>query len=639
MQLTMKARLLCASLLAVFITCAVLIVFSINLLQSRAEVQTRANIQVLAETFASLIGSDLNSKRIAVTSMAHTIEQYPQDVSVDELRLLISHTFRSHNFILSMYGDEQGLMVRQDPEWDARSAAKGYDPRQRAWYQDGTRVNGLSMSAPYVSDTTGDFVVTLAHPVKNSNGSLRGMAGSNINVSQIATQVRKLTVPGDGYTIMVDNDTRIISHPDSQLNNKYLNSVAPELTKSWLQQAVQQQKLLEITLNGATKLVYAVDVPHADWAMVFVMDRATIMATYTELTYWMMVIGIGVLLVFSIILTVVFRRQFADLERLNSALSAIADGDGDLTVRVHSQRPYDEIGQVAEAFNRFVVKIHQIMTDVSDVAASLGQNAQQANNVAKASRSEVDQQLDEVTMVATAVTEMASATQEIAGNAELAAHTAQDSVQLAAEGERAVTQSRRSIEALSAEVTHTGAIIEELNQHAQQISTILATITGVAEQTNLLALNAAIEAARAGEHGRGFAVVADEVRVLSQRTHGSTQEIQTMIEALQATTKKAVHATAESLERANESVTDAEAASDRLSQINTAIAEISDMARQIAAAAEEQTSVTAEINRNTESIREVSTALAQQMVDTEEASNTAVNEAKQLGSQVNRFKL
>ncbi|MCH1919531.1 methyl-accepting chemotaxis protein [Shewanella sp. A3A] len=635
----MKARLLCASLLAVFITCAVLIVFSINLLQSRAEVQTRANIQVLAETFASLIGSDLNSKRIAVTSMAHTIEQYPQDVSVDELRLLISHTFRSHNFILSMYGDEQGLMVRQDPEWDARSAAKGYDPRQRAWYQDGTRVNGLSMSAPYVSDTTGDFVVTLAHPVKNPNGSLRGMAGSNINVSQIAAQVRKLTVPGDGYTIMVDNDTRIISHPDSQLNNKYLNSVAPELTKSWLQQAVQQQKLLEITLNGATKLVYAVDVPHADWAMVFVMDRATIMATYTELTYWMMVIGIGVLLVFSIILTVVFRRQFADLERLNSALSAIADGDGDLTVRVHSQRPYDEIGQVAEAFNRFVVKIHQIMTDVSDVAASLGQNAQQANNVAKASRSEVDQQLDEVTMVATAVTEMASATQEIASNAELAAHTAQDSVHLAAEGERAVTQSRRSIEALSAEVTHTGAIIEELNQHAQQISTILATITGVAEQTNLLALNAAIEAARAGEHGRGFAVVADEVRVLSQRTHGSTQEIQTMIEALQATTKKAVHATAESLERANESVTDAEAASDRLSQINTAIAEISDMARQIAAAAEEQTSVTAEINRNTESIREVSTALALQMVDTEEASNTAVNEAKQLGSQVNRFKL
>lgn len=639
MKLTMKARLLLASLLAVFITCAVLIVFSINLLQSRAEVQTRANIQVLADTFASLIGSDLNSKRIAVTSMAHTIEQYPQDVTVDELRLLIAHTYRSQGFILSMYGDEQGLMVRNDPEWDARSAAKGYDPRKRSWYQDGAKVNGLSMSDPYVSDTTGDFVVTLAQPVKNANGSLRGMAGSNINVSQIATQVRKLTVPGDGYTIMVDNSTRIISHPDSNLNNKFLTSVAPELTKSWLQQAVQQQKLLEITLNGATKLVYAVDVPNADWAMVFVMDRATIMATYTELTYWMMAIGIVVLLVFSVILTVVFRTQFSDLDKLNRVLSDIADGDGDLTVRIQSRRPHDEIGLVAEAFNRFVTKLHQIMTDVSDAAVALGNNAQQANEVARASRQEVDKQLDEVTMVATAVTEMASATQEIAGNAELAAHTAQDSVQLAAEGERAVTQSRRSIEALSAEVTNTGTIIEELNEHAQQINTILATITGVAEQTNLLALNAAIEAARAGEHGRGFAVVADEVRVLSQRTHGSTQEIQTMIEALQATTQKAVNATAESLERANESVTDAEAASDRLRQINTAIGNISDMARQIAAAAEEQTSVTSEINRNTESIREVSTALAQQMVDTEAASNTAVNEAKQLGSQVNRFKL
>lgn len=639
MKLTMKARLLLASLLAVFITCTVLIVFSINLLQSRAEVQTRANIQVLADTFASLIGSDLNSKRTAVTSMAHTIELYPTDASVDELRLLINHTYRSQNFILSMYGDEQGLMVRQDPEWDARSQKSGYDPRKRAWYQDGAKAKGLSMSDPYVSDTTGDFVVTLAHPVKNANGSLRGMAGSNINVSQIATQVRKLTVPGDGYTIMVDNSTRIISHPDSNLNNKYLSSVAPELTKSWLQQAVSQQQLSELELEGATKLVYAVDVPHADWAMVFVMDRATIMSTYTELTYWMIGIGIAVLLIFSVILTVIFRRQFADLDKLNRVLSDIADGDGDLTVRVQSRRPHDEIGKVAEAFNRFVAKLHQIMTDVSDAAASLGNNAQQANEVAVASRREVDKQLDEVTMVATAVTEMASATQEIAGNAELAAHTAQDSVQLAAEGERAVTQSRRSIEALSAEVTHTGSIIEELNGHAQQINTILATITGVAEQTNLLALNAAIEAARAGEHGRGFAVVADEVRVLSQRTHGSTQEIQTMIEALQATTQKAVNATVESLERANESVTDAEAASDRLRQINTAIATISDMARQIAAAAEEQTSVTSEINRNTESIREVSTLLAQQMVDTEAASSSAVNQAHQLGAQVNRFKL
>lgn len=639
MKLTMKARLLMVSLLAILTACAVLIVFSINLLQSRAEEQTRNNIRVLGHTFADLIGTDLLRKRTAVTSLAHTIEQYPADKNPEDYRLLIQHTYRSQDFILSMYGDAQGNMVRHDPSWDERARAKGYDPRKRGWYKNGAKDAGLTMSSPYVSDTTGDFVVTLAHPVNNRNGSLRGMAGSNINVSQIAELVRDLEVPGKGYTIMVEDNTRIISHPDENFNNKYLSAINNKFDSGWLQQATRNESLTAVKLAGSTKLVFAINVPNSDWSMVFVMDRSTIMATYTELSYWMIALGIAVLLIFSVVLTLVFRRQFADLEKLNVVLADIADGDGDLTVRVHSRHPHDEIGQVAEAFNRFVTKLHQIIGDVNNAANILGAKAQQANTVAQQNRTQVDQQLDEVTMVATAVTEMASATQEIAGNAELAAHTAQDSVQLALDGENAVNKSRHSIEALAAEVTNTGSIIEELNGHAQQINTILATITGVAEQTNLLALNAAIEAARAGEHGRGFAVVADEVRVLSQRTHGSTQEIQTMIEALQATTLKAVNATGESLERANESVIDAEAASERLQQINQAIETISDMARQIAAAAEEQTSVTAEINRNSESIREVSTALAEQMLDTERESIDAVKQAQQLGAQVNRFKL
>ncbi|KFZ37681.1 hypothetical protein HR45_09690 [Shewanella mangrovi] len=639
MNTTLKARLLLASLFAVALTCAILIIFSINMLQSKAEVQTRDNIGVLANTFASLIGNDLHQKRAAVTSMAQTIEQYPADLPIEAYRLLVQHTYRSQGFILSMYGDAQGRMVRQDPAWDARSKAKGYDPRKRSWYIDGAAVNGLSMSSPYVSDTTGDFVVTLAHPVKNPDGSLRGMAGSNVNVSQIAKLVRALEVPGNGYTIMVENDTHIISHPDAQYNNQFLTALMPQLTPQWLKQATSSANLTDISLDGAQKLVFAEAVPNSDWSMVFVIDRSTIMASYVELSYWMVAIGIGLLLILSVVLTLIFRVQFADLARLNNALADIADGDGDLTVRIQTRNQHDEIGQLAQAFNRFVAKLQQIISDVNQAAALLGNGAQQANTAAQQNRQQVDKQLDEITMVATAVTQMASATQEIAGNAELTANTAHDSVQLAAAGEQAVSQSRTSIEALAAEVTNTGCIIEELNVHAQQINTILATITGVAEQTNLLALNAAIEAARAGEHGRGFAVVADEVRVLSQRTHGSTQEIQTMIEALQATTMKAVNATGQSLERAHESVADAEAASERLLQINQAITTISDMARQIAAAAEEQTSVTAEINRNSESIREVSTGLAQQLAITEREAAEAVQLAHQLGAQVNRFKV
>ncbi|MFQ1768347.1 methyl-accepting chemotaxis protein [Aeromonas veronii] len=234
---------------------------------------------------------------------------------------------------------------------------------------------------------------------------------------------------------------------------------------------------------------------------------------------------------------------------------------------------------------------------------------------------------------------VAHALHDIAGNAEFAATTATDAVALAVAGQSQVGQSQRSITGLADEVADASQIINELDAHAQKISGILATISGIAEQTNLLALNAAIEAARAGEQGRGFAVVADEVRVLSRRTHDSTDEIQQMIETLQQTTRRAVGGMETSRQLAGTSVEDAESANQSLARINEAIGSISDMATQIAAAAEEQTSVTSEISRNTENIRHVSQELAEQA--NQEAAQAAELKAltERLEQEIGRFRL
>ncbi len=183
------------------------------------------------------------------------------------------------------------------------------------------------------------------------------------------------------------------------------------------------------------------------------------------------------------------------------------------------------------------------------------------------------------------------------------------------------------------------SVIKDLEAHGNSISTILSTIQEIAEQTNLLALNAAIEAARAGEQGRGFAVVADEVRVLSQRTHASTTEIQSMIETLQSTTKKAVGIMSGSDKLASKSVDDANMASVSLTQIENAVERISEMATQIASAAEEQALVTAEITRNTEGIRDVSDAFSAESKQAAEQASQLSQLSEQLESQIQGFKL
>jgi methyl-accepting chemotaxis sensory transducer len=215
----------------------------------------------------------------------------------------------------------------------------------------------------------------------------------------------------------------------------------------------------------------------------------------------------------------------------------------------------------------------------------------------------------------------------------------QEAQAVVGQGEAVVERTITAIDHINREVLRTAEAIGQLEQQCSQIGGVIGVIRGIAEQTNLLALNAAIEAARAGEQGRGFAVVADEVRVLSRRTHDSTDEIQQMIETLQQTTRRAVGGMETSRQLAGTSVEDAESANQSLARINEAIGSISKMATQIAAAAEEQTSVTSEISRNTENIRHVSQELAEQA--NQEAAQAAELKGltERLEQEIGRFRL
>ena len=629
MRSTLKTRLLFSSLFAVLITVIALVALSSWSIRKNALASAQQEIVQLSGTFADGIGQWMQGRQDALTSLKNVIEADPQ-VNV---RPHLLQTNDAAKFGSTFFGSELGVMLYQDPSYNA-----DLDPRTRPWYLDAKAAQSLTITAPYISASLKKQVVTIAEPVMVA-GELFGVVAANLTIEQLTNAVLQLTVPGKGYAVMVDKNGLIIAHPEKHLNDRPLTEMSADFTLSWLSERTAARTLEEREFKGATKLFYVTTIPSTDWVLVFVMGKDEIMAPATELALLMSFTGGALLLLFGFSLVIIFKIQFKDLERVAVALNDIAEGEGDLTVRIKTANQHDEIGMLATGFNRFVERLHGMISRMHSIAGQLEKQAATSSSSAANTSQRIEVQQDEVTMVATAVTEMATATEEIASNAEHTAQTAKGAVGLSSHGQTQVLQSQKSIRTLASEVETAGNIIGELHAHSQKINSILLTISGIAEQTNLLALNAAIEAARAGEQGRGFAVVADEVRVLSQRTHSSTQEIQAMIETLQQTAAKAVKSMTQSHEMAEISVADATSASESLVQISKAITDISDMAIQIATAAEEQTSVTSEINRNTESIRHVSENLSTEAQVSMEQAKGLAQLAASLQQEVGRFRL
>ncbi|CAJ1929957.1 methyl-accepting chemotaxis protein [Aeromonas hydrophila] len=630
MTLSLRGKLLATSLGVVLLMASLLGIVAFHTLKSRTMSAIQSEAVNYGHAYSVAIGDWMADRKNTVHGLVNLIADNPQAELVPHLK----QAYTSGGFGLTYFGSTQGVMTRQDPSLNTGN----YDPRERPWYQDAVKAGQLIVTAPYVSVTMQKLVVTLSEPVLHQ-GELVGAVGANLALDKLIDEVLAMQVQGEGYAMLLDSSGLIVGHPNKELALKQIGELSPDLSAATFQQwGRENNELHAATLDGRDVLLAVQPVPGTDWLLAMVMYRDVLEAPLASLLWQLVGLTLVLMLVFSALLTAMFKYLFADLGRVAGALHDIAHGEGDLTVHINT-RSKDEVGQLAESFNQFVARLHGIVSRLRDVTVELAAQSRAQAAGAQSRSQRVRQQQDEIVMVATAVTEMASATQEIAGNAEFAASTSGDAVKLAVAGQSQVGQSQRSITGLADEVADASQIIVELDAHAQKISGILATISGIAEQTNLLALNAAIEAARAGEQGRGFAVVADEVRVLSRRTHDSTDEIQQMIETLQQTTRRAVSGMETSRQLAGTSVEDAESANLSLGQINEAIGAISDMATQIAAAAEEQTSVTSEISRNTENIRHVSQELAEQA--NQEAAQAAELKGltERLELEIGRFRL
>ena len=350
--------------------------------------------------------------------------------------------------------------------------------------------------------------------------------------------------------------------------------------------------------NGRTEILtfaHVEGLPSVDWYIGLAVDKEKAYATLSDFRTSAVVATTVAVVVIITLLSLLISVLMRPLNVMGRAMQDIAAGEGDLTRRLDIQNQ-DEFGQLGNAFNRFVQRIHESMREVSSSTVQLNEVALRVVSASNASMLNSDQQANRTNSVAAAINELGAAAQEIAHNAALASGHSSDASELASNGQTVVQQSIEAMNSLSSKISGACGKIEQLNLKTANIGQILEVITGISQQTNLLALNAAIEAARAGEAGRGFAVVADEVRNLAHRTQESAQQVQGMIEELQVGAREAVAIMNDSQQESEQTVSIANQAGERLGSVTQRIGEIDGMNQSVATATEEQTAVVDAIN-------------------------------------------
>nr|WP_274642796.1 methyl-accepting chemotaxis protein [Pseudomonas serbica] len=496
---------------------------------------------------------------------------------------------------------------------------------------------------PYFDEASGSrkLVTSVAFPLLE-NGKVIAVVGLDINLAALQKNSEASALQlfdGQGQISIVSprgvisassQDADRLGHPMD--NAQVMDALRQGQPKVFVDP--QQIKVLEPLppIAGAAPWGVLVGVPQAVLLAPVASLQQQLDAQGMQSTALELLLGGGSALLGLLLIGYAARRITRPLQVLTRVMEDISLGEGDLTRRLQVQSR-DEIGQLATAFNRFVERIHQSIREVSSAALGVNEGARRVLDASHSSLSNFDDQASRTNSVAAAINQLGAAAQEIAHNACGASQQASCARQQAEDGRQVVQRTIEVMNELSGKISASCSNIEVLNDKTVNIGQILEVIKGISQQTNLLALNAAIEAARAGEAGRGFAVVADEVRSLAGRTQASALQIQQMIEELQVGARDSVTTMTESQQHSEESVTIANLAGTRLSSVTQRIGEIDNVNQSVAAATEEQTAVVEALNVD---ITRINT-LNQQGVENLQATLRACTELEQQAARLNQL--
>ncbi|WLH25099.1 methyl-accepting chemotaxis protein [Pseudomonas sp. FP215] len=569
-----------------------------------------------------------------LTGRIGLVENAAQNIAINPEKTVVASLLEqkalTSSFMATYVGDSQGTFtIRPDTKMP-----DGFDPRVRPWYKGAQASNGSTLTEPYIDAATGQLIISVATPSAKGGQSI-GVVGGDLSLQTLVDNIGALDFGGMGYAFLVSADGKVLVHPDKALVMKTLADVYPKDTPKI------SGDFSEVQANGKTNIVTFTPIkglPSVNWYLGVSVDKDKSFAMLSEFRTSAVIATIIAVVIIIALLGMLIRVLLQPLHLMTRAMQDIADGEGDLTRRLTIQNN-DEFGTLGNAFNRFVERIHTSIREVSSATEHVNEVALRVVSASNSSMVNSDEQANRTNSVAAAINQLGAAAQEIARNAAQASSQASDARHLAEDGQQVVERNIKAMTQLSSMISTSSTNIEALNSKTVNIGQILEVITSISQQTNLLALNAAIEAARAGEAGRGFAVVADEVRNLAHRTQESAQQVQTMIEELQVGARDSVTTMSESQRHSLDSVEIANLAGERLNSVTQRIGEIDGMNQSVATATEEQTSVVESINMDITEINTLNQEGVENLQSTLRACSDLEQQASRLKQLVGSFRI
>ncbi|HGY0994546.1 MULTISPECIES: methyl-accepting chemotaxis protein [Aeromonas] len=633
-RLTLKQKILATVTLAVVLSCLLVGYFSQRSAQQLIETRMfEQELPNLTQRIGKEIEKDLTSvanaarqlanDRFVLDWVARGMPREQESILIDQLKDMTAQ----YGLVTASFADRQSAAY-----YNQDGFLRNLTPEQDAWFYGYTK-SPQDLMLSIFRETNGE--VKLFVNFQQLNG--RGLAGLAKSLDSMVSMLANFRIGDSGFVFMTDGSGKVKLHPDAaRIDRDNLTQLASGTTTNLLTK--QAFAATQAEVDGQAVILATSYIPMLDWYLVAQVPEAEIYAELDKARLHIVLVSLAIAAGMGLLGMLLAGSVSRPLNELARLFRELGSGDGDLTQRLKVEG-HDELTQVATGFNNFVAKIHGSIEQVASNSRQLAATANEVASKAQLTQHNCTAQRDRTVQVATAIHEMGATVGEIAGNASLAADVARQANEQADAGAVVVAQARHGIVGLSSEIEQVAGVIESLANQTDSIGSILDTIRSISEQTNLLALNAAIEAARAGEQGRGFAVVADEVRNLASRSAASTAEIQGMINRLQEQSARAVSAMAQGRSQSLEVVAQADEANAALGHITAHITQISDMNIQVATATEEQSSVVGEINRNVEDINQLTMETADIAHQLTESSRSLQQLSGELDKLVGNFRL